>query len=198
MYANEGNANGKMLWKTVLKRAVDLINARANSVIMARKTIVGVMGPGDGATDSDSWNAQEIGKLIAEKGWILLTGGTNAGVMDAANCGAKQAGGLTIGIMPTSDPSKISEFVDIPIITDMKSARNNINALSSDVVVACGIGAGTASEIALAIKAGKNVILLNDDGDCKKFFLKIGKGKVQVAENPEEAIEMAGKIIGEK
>ncbi len=165
---------------------------------MARKTIVGIMGPGAGATGSDIANARKLGKLIAEKGWILLTGGANAGVMDAANCGAKQAGGLTIGIMPTSDPSKISKFVDIPIITDMKSARNNINVLSSDAVVACGIGAGTASEIALAIKAGKSVVLLNDDENCKKFFLKIGKGNVQVAKNPEEAVNMVEKIIGKE
>ena len=53
--------------------------------------------------------------------------------------GARVAKGLTIGILPTKDRAFISEAVDIPIITDMGSARNNINVLSSDVVIACGV-----------------------------------------------------------
>jgi uncharacterized protein (TIGR00725 family) len=54
--------------------------------------------------------------------------------------GAREAKGLTIGILPTKDRASISEAVDIPIITDMGSARNNINVLSSDAVIACGVG----------------------------------------------------------
>ena len=109
--------------------------------------------------------------------------------------GAKDANGLTVGIMPTSEPETISEGVDIPIITEMKSARNNINVLSSDVIIACGMGAGTASEVALALKARKKVVLLNQDEGSKEFFKKIGKGNVHIANNPEEAIEITKKII---
>jgi len=68
------------------------------------------------------------------------------GVMDAASLGAKAANGLTIGILPTDDTSAMSKAVDIAIITDMGLA---ISMSSSDVVIACGMGAGTASEIAL-------------------------------------------------
>jgi Predicted Rossmann fold nucleotide-binding protein len=65
-----------------------------------KKTIIGIMGPGESATSTDLENAYQLGQLIAEAGWILLTGGRNVGVMDAANKGAKSANGLTVGILP--------------------------------------------------------------------------------------------------
>jgi len=162
---------------------------------MNKKTIIGVMGPGDNPRKIDVKRAFELGKLIAQEGWIILSGGRNAGVMDAVSKGAKSVGGLTIGILPTGNERTISRAVDIRIITDMGSARNNINVLSSDVVIACGSGLGTSSEIALALKAGKKVILLNDDKDGQKFFKRLGKKNVHVAQNPKEAIEVVKKTL---
>ena len=75
--------------------------------------------------------------------------------MDEVSKGAKDAGGLVVGVIPTSDRSGCSDAVDIAIVTGMGNARNNINVLSSDVVVACGMGPGTASEVALALKSQK-------------------------------------------
>ena len=160
-----------------------------------RKIVIGVMGPGESATESDVENASELGKLIAREGWVLLSGGRDTGVMDAVNKGAKEAGGLTVGIIPTNNNENTSKFVDIAIITGMGSARNNINVLSSEVVIVCGIGTGTASEAALALKAKKNVVLLTDNIDAKLFFQKLGKEKVMVAESPKDAIELAKSII---
>lgn len=125
-----------------------------------KKTIIGVMGPGAGATEVDKKRAHELGKKIAENGWVLLSGGRNVGVMDAVSRGAHDAGGLVIGILSGKDGNDAPEGVDIPIITGMGGGRNVINVLSSDVVVACGMGAGTASEVAHAIKLGKPTILL--------------------------------------
>jgi len=102
------------------------------------------MGPGDKATTSDINRAYHLGQLIADNGWVLLTGGRNVGVMDAASRGAKMVGGLTIGILPSNDTRAMSDAVDIAIVTDMGNARNSINVLSSDVVIACGMGIGTA------------------------------------------------------
>src|SRR3989344_3767650 len=131
-----------------------------------RKAIIGVMGPGEKASEKDTQDAFNLGKLIAKENWVLLSGGRNSGVMDAVSKGAKSAKGLTIGVMPDTDETKISEAVDIPIITDMGSARNNINVLSSSVVIVCGtIAPGTLSEIALALKGKKKVILINNDSD---------------------------------
>lgn len=161
-----------------------------------RKIIIGVMGPGAGASKRDKENALELGKLIAQKEWVLLNGGRREGVMNAASKGAKEAGGLTVGIIPTDNNHTISEAVDIAIITGMGSARNNINVLSSDVVIACGIGAGTASEIALALKAKKRVILLNDNLESQAFFQNLGKDHVFIASSPQEAVEIASKIVG--
>jgi len=154
------------------------------------------MGPGIGATESDQQNAYELGKLIAQEGWVLLTGGRNAGVMNAANMGAKAANGLTIGILPTADDSGVSEAVDIAIITNIGNARNNINVLSSNVVIACGMGTGTASEVALALKANKAVVLLSDHQESQVFFTSLSSSMVFVAETPGAAIAIAKDLIG--
>ncbi|WP_017718920.1 SLOG cluster 4 domain-containing protein [Kamptonema formosum] len=161
-----------------------------------KKIVIGVMGPGAGATAADMQNAFEIGLLIAKSGWVLLTGGRDAGVMDAAYIGAKEANGLTVGILPTDGTGMISPAVDIAIFTGMGSARNNINVLSSDVLVACGMGAGTASEIALAIKANKKVVLLNDDESSQVFFKKLSPENVFVVGSPEEAIGKVREVLG--
>jgi len=105
--------------------------------------------------------AYDLGKAIAENGWILLNGGRRAGVMHASARGAKEAGGLTVGILPDRDRQGASEYIDIPIVTGMADARNLVNVLSSDVVVACRGSAGTISEVALALKNGRRVILLD-------------------------------------
>ena len=147
------------------------------------------MGPGETATSRDLENAYELGQLIGERGWILLTGGRNLGVMDAASRGAKSAGGLTVGILPDATPSGMSEAVDIAIFTNLGNARNSINVLSSDAIIACGMGAGTASEIALAIKENKTVILLNNNPESQAFFKNLSPGNVYPVETPKEAIE---------
>ena len=159
------------------------------------KVVIGVMGPGATATATDLQNAYKVGQLIAAEGWVLLTGGRNTGVMQAASQGAKQANGLTVGILPSADTTAMSEAIDIPVLTDMGSARNNINVLSSQVVIACGMGAGTASEIALAIKAAKKVILLNDRASSQAFFQELAPESVFVVSHPVAAIETVKAIL---
>lgn len=159
------------------------------------KKIIGVMGPGERAREEQVRMAYELGRLIAQEGWVTLTGGRNAGVMNAASRGAKEAGGLTVGILPTRDRTMISSAVDIPIMTDMGSARNNINVLTSDLVIACGMGTGTASEVALALKASKPVVLLTENEEGKRFFKGLKPKLVSVAKDPAEAIQIARRIL---
>ncbi|WP_041225963.1 TIGR00725 family protein [Crinalium epipsammum] len=163
-----------------------------------KKIIIGVMGAGAGASEIDQQNAYKLGEMIAQQGWVLLTGGRNVGVMDAASKGAKAANGLTIGILPTDDSSNVSDAVDIAIVTDMGNARNNINVLSSNVIIACGMGAGTASEIALAIKANKKVILLNDSEESKIFFSSLSRDNIFIAHLPEEVIKIVKGILSDR
>ncbi|MEH2003754.1 TIGR00725 family protein [Nostoc sp.] len=160
-----------------------------------RKIIIGVMGRGENATANDLENAYRLGQLIAKQGWILLTGGRNAGVMDAVSKGAKSADGLTIGILPSNNQDGISSWVDIAIFTDMGNARNNINVLTSHVIIVCGMGAGTASEVALALKANKQVILLTNNEESKVFFKKLSPENVYIVESVEQAIATVKTIL---
>lgn len=159
-----------------------------------RKIVIGVMGPGN-ASPTEAQNADNLGQLIAQNGWVLLTGGRNTGVMAAASRGAKAANGFTVGILPTADASGMADTVDLAIFTDMGSARNNINVLSSDVVIACGMGAGTASEVALAIKANKPVVLLSDNQESQQFFTSLSATSVFAVKTPQEAIAIIQKLI---
>ncbi len=151
------------------------------------------MGTG-AATPLEIQTAYELGQQIAMAGWVTLSGGRNVGVMDAVSRGAKSRGGLTIGILPDID-SEMSDAIDIPIITDMGNARNNINVLSSQAIVACGMGAGTASEIALAIKAGKQVILLTEDLRAQTFFRSLSPDLVSIAATVEIALNQLRVIL---
>jgi len=116
-------------------------------------------------------------------------------VMDRASKGAAEAGGEVIGISMDSDSNRLSEHVTIPVLTGMGTARNKINILSSDVVIACGIGLGTVTEIAYAIKEERPVILLNDDQEAKAFFRKLGGENITVVDTPEDALNKAKKLV---
>ena len=160
-----------------------------------KRMIIGVMGAGEHAEGSAIQQAYRLGALIAAEGWILLNGGRNCGVMDASARGAHEAGGLTVGILPDDDLNRCSQFIKIPIVTGLGSGRNNINILSSDVVIACRGGAGTLSEIALAVKANKPTILL--DFDVSNIFNAPERKALISVDTPEEAIEMVKHFLAE-
>lgn len=159
-----------------------------------RRLIVGVMGPGVGATEGDCLVASELGKLIAEEGWVLLTGGRSAGIMEAASSGASAAGGLTVGILPGSDSTGVAEGVHIAILTGLGEARNNVNVLTSDVIVVCGMSSGTASEVALAIKSRRPLILLGQDQATVSFFKQLDES-IRLAADAPEAISIARDVL---
>ena len=160
---------------------------------MARPLIVGVMGGGQ-VDQSTLRCAYELGTLIAQQNWILLNGGRKAGVMDASAHGAADHGGLTVGILPDANAALASEHIRIPICTGMGSARNTINVLSSDVVVACQGGAGTVSEIALALKHGKTVIALSFQTEAL-FNAYRREGRFLEAATPQQVIEKIRGLI---
>jgi uncharacterized protein (TIGR00725 family) len=104
--------------------------------------------------------------------------------------GAREGNGLTIGVLPNDNAVNSSDHADIKILTGMGSARNMINVLSSHVIVVVGMAAGTASEVALALKSNKKVILLNQDEITIRFFKNIGTYKVMIANSIDETIKM--------
>lgn len=159
------------------------------------KTIIGVMGTGKLATPEDLQLAYRLGVEIAANDWVLLTGGKNLGVMDAASRGAKSQGGLTVGILSSSDLNEMSDAVDLPIVTDLGNARNNINTLSSKVIIACGMGLGTASEVALALKNNKPVVLLKQASVTCNFFSSIATERLFFADSVAAAIALTQEIV---
>ena len=158
-----------------------------------RKPVIGVMG-GSKATTGVEAMARELGRLIGERGWILLSGGRNCGVMAASSAGAKKAGGLVIGILPDTTRAKAAPDLDVAVLTGLGDGRNLINVLSSDVVVACPGALGTLSEVVLALKHDKRVILLGFDlgRDFDKFHKR---GQLTTVETPEEAIAEVGRAL---
>jgi uncharacterized protein (TIGR00725 family) len=154
------------------------------------KKIIGVFGPGHVSDADEEWQAALIiGQQLAVRGHVVLTGGLG-GIMEAACKGAKEAGGITVGIMPgTQKSSPANRYVDIPVYTGMGEARNAINVKSCRAAIAIGGEYGTLSEIALALKAGCPIILLNS------WSITPHGGRKQpdllVAETPEEAVGMA-------
>jgi len=157
--------------------------------------VVGVMGPGAGARPEDLEHARALGAGIARAGWVLLTGGQAAGVMDAASRGASGAGGLVVGVLPQDGTEAASPALDLALVTGLGNARNAVNVLSSDVVIACGMGPGTASEAALAIKAGRPLVLLGCGAKAEAFFRELGGAGVILAADVDAALAAAGEAL---
>ena len=118
----------------------------------SRLPVLAVLGAAD-ATAEEELVAEAVGALAARCGWVVLTGG-GPGVMAAASRGAVASGGLTLGILPNQRPADgyPNPWVRIGVFTGAGSARNSFNVLSATLCVAIGGGAGTLSEIALALK----------------------------------------------
>ncbi len=106
--------------------------------------------------------------------------------MEAAARGAKEEGGTSVGILPGADKADANEYIDIKIVTAMSHARNAIIARTADALIAVGGGHGTLSEIALGVKSGKKVVILESttatSGDVKGAL---------IAKTPREAVEIA-------
>ena len=131
--------------------------------------------------------AEEVGRELADKSAVLICGGLN-GIMEAACRGAVNAGGMTVGILPTEYRENANKYVKIPIVTGMGHGRNMIVAKSGQAVIAIGGGYGTLSEIAYACQAGIPVIglktwVLSKDEELNKSILQ--------ASNAKEAVGLA-------
>jgi uncharacterized protein (TIGR00725 family) len=131
--------------------------------------------------------AQEVGREIALCGAVLITGG-RGGVMEAACRGAKEAGGLTVGILPGITREEANRYVDVPIVTGLGEARNAIVVRTADVVIAISGGYGTLSEIGLALKMGRPVVGLGTWELCQ-HGQKVNA--IIQAETPAQAVRLA-------
>jgi len=124
------------------------------------RLLIGVIGGSWCSTEEAEW-AVVVGRLLAEQGAVLLCGGLG-GVMEAAARGAKEAGGLTVGILPGADATEANPYVEVPLATGMGEMRNALIVRAAQAVIAIGGGWGTLSEIALAQRIQTPVVGLHD------------------------------------
>lgn len=158
---------------------------------MSPRTCIAVVGPGDEASPAPIESAEAVGRLVAARGWVLLSGGRNAGVMRAAVHGAASAGGLTIGILPAADKREAAPDLAIALPTGLGEARNVVLVTAADAVIACGMSPGTASEVALALRAGKPTSLVMPSPESAAFF-----ARAHHASSPEDAIAWVASQLG--
>ena len=134
--------------------------------------------------------AMEVGRLVAEAGATLVCGGLS-GIMEAAARGASEAGGATIGILPGHDRGPANPYLDHVITTGLGHARNLAVVSSGDAVIAIGGSYGTLSEIGLAARVGRPVVILSgwrlqNDG---------GTEGIWYASSPQEAMALIRRAL---
>ncbi len=140
---------------------------------------VAVVGPGEASPALED-GAEAVGRLLAERGAVVVCGGLG-GVMAAACRGAKAAGGMTVAILPGGERAEANRWVDVAVATGMGEASNAVIARTADAVVAVGGGYGTLAEIALALRLGRPVVTLGS------WDIEGAQG----AEDPLDAVEKA-------
>ncbi len=153
---------------------------------MRGKVQIAVIGDGQPPAEVASW-AEEVGRLLAQRGAVVICGGLG-GVMAAAAKGAAAVGGLTVGILPSYDAAAANPSITVAIPSGMGEARNVLVVASGDAVIALPGSYGTQSEVALALKLGKTVIGIQAWSSVPG---------VQVVQTPAEAVELALKAVHE-
>ena len=152
---------------------------------MTGEVYVAIVGSGT-ATDELYEKARTVGRLVAERGATVVCGGLS-GVMEAAARGATEAGGTALGILPDEDRKRQNSYLTYSVATGVGQARNLAVVCSGDVVISIGGEYGTLSEIGLARKVGRPVVILEG--------WALGE-HVSVVSSPEAAVEAAFELIG--
>jgi hypothetical protein len=149
---------------------------------------ISVIGAGGTIAPDLAGRAEEVGRLLAEHGAVLVCGGLG-GVMEAAARGARDAGGVTVGILPGESRGGANPWIDYAVVTGIGHARNLAVVASGDAAIAVGGEWGTLAEIGLARKLGRPVVIL-EPGHAVE-----GDGIVR-AQTPGEAVEKALALAG--
>lgn len=124
---------------------------------MTLRHYVAVVGPGEAVDGETDAVAREVGRLLAEAGAVVVCGGLG-GVMTAVARGARAGGGTVVGLLPGDDRAAANEYLSVALPTGLGQARNVLVVTAADAVIAVGMNAGTLSEVALAVRAGKPVV----------------------------------------
>ncbi|MFC6988550.1 TIGR00725 family protein [Haloplanus sp. GCM10025708] len=117
---------------------------------------VSVIGGGT-VTEATAETAAAVGRLLAQRGHVVVCGG-RGGVMEAACRGAKDADGETIGILPGEDRTAANDYVDVAVATGLNHARNALVVMNGDAVIAVDGGGGTLSELGFSFVYDRPVV----------------------------------------
>lgn len=148
--------------------------------------LIGIVGGGHESPETLAL-ARAVGRLVAERGALLLCGGLG-GVMEAASRGAVEAEGQTVGILPGTDSRQANAHVTVPLATGMGEARNAIIATAAHGLISIGGEWGTLSEVSLARKQGKPVVSVSPHWQPLP--------EITVATSPAEAVDLLWKLLG--
>jgi len=154
-----------------------------------QKITISVIG-GHDIDDEVAQLAHEVGSIIAKVGAILVCGGLE-GAMSAAAKGAKEAGGLTIGLLPGKDKADANVYIDIALPTTIGFARNAMVAASADIMIALPGSHGTSSEISYGMVYKRPIIDLGG-------WNREGMIKVKNVQEAEEKVRALIKELYEK
>jgi hypothetical protein len=150
---------------------------------------VAVVGPGAEATAAQCATAAEVGRLLGRAGCVVVNGGLD-GVMAAAAAGAAEAGGTSIGLLPGTDRDAAAETLTVAIPTGLGELRNALIVRAADAVIAVGGSWGTLSEIALSMRTGTPVVVI--DG----WRLTDDDGGEMSLPRADTAAEAVGTVLG--
>lgn len=154
---------------------------------------IAVVGAGE-CDEATARAAETVGRLLAEVGAVVVTGGLG-GVMAAASRGASRAGGTTVGICPGGTRGEANPWVQIALPTGLGELRNGLVVRAADALIALGGEYGTLSEVALALKLGRPVVgvgtwrLVRPDGEEETGMHE--------ATTPAGAVELAMRLAGD-
>ncbi|MCD6484044.1 MAG: TIGR00725 family protein [Candidatus Odinarchaeota archaeon] len=115
---------------------------------------------GDSNTNEKNYKiAYELGKILARENIIVINGG-RGGIMEAVCKGVREIGGISVCILPSGDRREANKYCKIVIPTGIGFARNSINVLAGDGIIAIGGRAGTLSEFAFAWIYNKPIVVI--------------------------------------
>lgn len=171
---------------------------------MSRPLLITVIGksarePSDPVPPQALAAAEDVGRLIAERGAVVVSGGLS-GVMEAVSRGAKRAGGLVVGVLPGFDKRDANAYVDIALTTGMGWMRNTLTVRAADAVIMISGGIGTLNELTIAYQDKPTVVLEGTGGWSDRIREIAYEGKhldearratLHFAASPEEAVALA-------
>jgi uncharacterized protein (TIGR00725 family) len=167
---------------------------RRTKLVMARRLQISVVGFNeDSCTEVARDAAYQVGRAIAREGATVMCGGLG-GVMEAASKGAGEAGGTSVGIIPSDNPDQANKYCDVVVATGLGKSRDFLVAYSGDAVIVVGGGAGTLTEIAAAYQADKPIVAVKGtggvaDGWAGRYLDHRQTRLIIEASDPEDAVK---------